>query len=76
MNKDVAIDGASSAGLFTANLLAQKGLSVKVFEAKDIITLLMVISCDTLFPSPLGTNNHDCHAMLRIRVSPACIRTK
>ena len=35
MTKDVAIVGASSAGLFTANLLAQKGLNVKVFEAKD-----------------------------------------
>jgi flavin-dependent dehydrogenase len=35
MTKDVAIVGASSAGLYTANLLAQKGLDVKVFEAKD-----------------------------------------
>jgi flavin-dependent dehydrogenase len=35
MTKNVAIVGASSAGLFTANLLAKKGLNVKVFEAKD-----------------------------------------
>jgi flavin-dependent dehydrogenase len=37
MSKDVAIIGASSAGLYTAYLLAQQGLKVRVFEAKESI---------------------------------------
>ena len=37
MNNDVAIIGASSAGLFTAHLLAQRGVNVRVFEAKENI---------------------------------------
>ena len=37
MNKDVSIIGASAAGLFTAFQLAQKGVGVRVFEAKESI---------------------------------------
>ena len=37
MNKDVAIIGGSAAGFFTASLLAQQGLRVRVFEAEDHI---------------------------------------
>ena len=37
MNKDISIIGASSAGLFTAFQLAQKGVGVRVFEAKESI---------------------------------------
>jgi 2-polyprenyl-6-methoxyphenol hydroxylase-like FAD-dependent oxidoreductase len=56
MTKDVAIVGASSAGLFTANLLAQKGLDVKVFEAKDSLnhsprTLIVTSYFETLADS-------------------------
>ena len=56
MSKDVAIVGASSAGLFTANLLAQKGLNVKVFEAKDSLnhsprTLIVTNYFETLADS-------------------------
>lgn len=35
---DVAIIGASAAGLFTALQLAQKGVGVRVFEAKESFT--------------------------------------
>ena len=37
MNSDVSIIGASAAGLFTAFQLAQKGVGVRVFEAKESI---------------------------------------
>jgi flavin-dependent dehydrogenase len=37
MSKDVAIIGASTAGLFTAHLLAQQGIQVRVFEATERI---------------------------------------
>ncbi len=37
MSKDVAIIGGSAAGLFTAGLLAEKGVDVRVFEASDRI---------------------------------------
>jgi flavin-dependent dehydrogenase len=37
MNRDVSIIGASAAGLFTAFQLAQKGVGVRVFEAKKSI---------------------------------------
>ena len=56
MSKDVAIVGASSAGLFTAELLAQKGVKVKVFEAKDSLnhsprTLIVTNYFKNLTPS-------------------------
>ena len=38
MNSDVSIIGASAAGLFTAFQLAQKGVGVRVFEAKESIS--------------------------------------
>ncbi|MCG7854184.1 MAG: NAD(P)/FAD-dependent oxidoreductase [Methanosarcinaceae archaeon] len=37
MNRSVAIIGGSTAGLFTASLLAHQGLHVKVFEATESI---------------------------------------
>jgi len=37
MKKDIAIIGGSAAGFFTASLLAQKGLPVRIFEASDSV---------------------------------------
>jgi len=37
MKKDVAIIGGSAAGFFTASLLAQEGLPVRIFETSDSI---------------------------------------
>jgi len=37
MTKDIAIIGGSAAGFFTASLLAQKGLPVRIFETSDSI---------------------------------------
>ena len=37
MSKDIAIIGGSASGLFTASLLAEKGIDVRVFEAADCI---------------------------------------
>jgi len=37
MKKDIAIIGGSAAGFFTASLLAQKGLPVRIFETSDSI---------------------------------------
>ena len=37
MTKNVAIIGGSAAGLFTAKMLAEQGLNVKVFEAAEHI---------------------------------------
>ena len=37
MTKDIAIIGGSAAGFFTASLLAQKGLPVRIFEASDSV---------------------------------------
>ena len=37
MKKDVAIIGGSASGLFTAGLLAEQGVDVRVFEASDRI---------------------------------------
>jgi len=38
MKKDIAIIGGSAAGFFTASLLAQEGLPVRIFETSDSIT--------------------------------------
>jgi len=37
MRKEIAIIGGSTAGLFTAGLLAERGMSVRVFEAAESI---------------------------------------
>src|SRR4030042_5741169 len=37
MSKDVAIIGGSAAGYFTAGILAEQGVDVRVFEASDRI---------------------------------------
>jgi flavin-dependent dehydrogenase len=37
MKKEIAIIGGSTAGLFTAGLLAERGMSVRVFEAAELI---------------------------------------
>ena len=37
MKKDIAIIGGSAAGFFTASLLAQEGLPVRIFEASNSV---------------------------------------
>lgn len=54
MNKDVAIIGGSSAGLYTAYLLARKGLKVSVFEASEKADVL---------PRTLIVTNHLCEIL-------------
>jgi len=67
MTKDVAIIGGSAAGFFTAYLLAQKGLRVRLFEASDSVapcprTLIVTSSVSDLIGSLCtGTVTNEIH---------------